>query len=175
MPMGAAAAISDSDAGLSEGTARVRVTMRVTFGRGVHDRFPRPGPSRAGIEATNSRSVPKSTELSAEFDEDCRTKLPTQLSGFFFWKALRLLLIRITQNGRRPTPNGVHRNWTYRGLSTVVCRGWVLCPTPGSVCLPFSSCLPDHLETTLPAALGQGEPVSVSGDQFCACPVCENR
>ncbi len=30
----------------------------------------------------------------------------------FFWKAL--LLIRITQNGRRPAPYGAHRNWTYR-------------------------------------------------------------
>jgi hypothetical protein len=30
---------------------------------------------------------------------------------FFFWKAL--LLIRITQNGRRPAPGGAHRNWTY--------------------------------------------------------------
>ncbi len=29
----------------------------------------------------------------------------------FFWEAL--LLIRITQNGRRPTPYGAHRNWTY--------------------------------------------------------------
>ena len=29
----------------------------------------------------------------------------------FFWKAL--LLIRITQNGRRPAPGGAHRNWTY--------------------------------------------------------------
>ena len=28
-----------------------------------------------------------------------------------FWKAL--LLIRLTQTGRRPTPSGVHRNWTY--------------------------------------------------------------
>jgi hypothetical protein len=28
----------------------------------------------------------------------------------FFWKAL--LLIRITQQGRRPTPYGAHRNWT---------------------------------------------------------------
>ena len=33
-------------------------------------------------------------------------------SSFFFWKAL--LLIRITQNGRRPAPGGAHRNWTYR-------------------------------------------------------------
>jgi len=29
--------------------------------------------------------------------------------GIQSWKAL--LLIRITQNGRRPTPYGAHRNW----------------------------------------------------------------
>jgi hypothetical protein len=35
-----------------------------------------------------------------------------------FWKAL--LLIRITQNGRRPAPNGAHRNWTYLGWDGVL-------------------------------------------------------
>jgi hypothetical protein len=36
----------------------------------------------------------------------------TVVGVFFFWKAL--LKIRSTQNGRRPTPYGVHRNWTSR-------------------------------------------------------------
>jgi hypothetical protein len=35
------------------------------------------------------------------------------LSRCFFWKALLFKLIRITQNGRRPTPYGAHRNWTF--------------------------------------------------------------
>jgi hypothetical protein len=39
-------------------------------------------------------------------------EVPTATSDLtFFWKAL--LLIRITQNGRRPAPIGAHRNWTY--------------------------------------------------------------
>jgi hypothetical protein len=43
----------------------------------------------------------------------CRAvvKAHAKARAFFFWKAL--LLIRITPNGRRPAPNGAHRNWTY--------------------------------------------------------------
>ena len=39
-------------------------------------------------------------------------RLRLTCQNVFFWKAL--LLIRITQNGRRPAPDGAHRNWTYR-------------------------------------------------------------
>ncbi len=50
-----------------------------------------PGPRRTRMSATQGRLGARSRVL-------------------FFWKAL--LLIRITQNGRRPTPYGAHRNVT---------------------------------------------------------------
>ena len=34
-------------------------------------------------------------------------------ASLFFGKHFYLLMLRMTQNGRRPTPYGVHRNWTY--------------------------------------------------------------